>query len=74
MRARTYCLAIGRGPREVRTPTGDDTMRSIILAIIAALAFAPASLAATCRNHVTGKLRLCAPLVARHPVVHHRPI
>ena len=49
-------------------------MRSMILATIAVLAFASASAAATCRNHVTGKLRQCAPLVAKHPVVHHRPI
>jgi hypothetical protein len=30
----------------------------MILATIAALAFASASSAATCRNHITGKLRL----------------
>jgi len=39
-------------------------MRSMILAAIAALAFT----AATCRNHVTGKIRMCAPRVVRHPV------
>jgi hypothetical protein len=49
-------------------------MRILILATAAALALASASTAATCRNHVSGKLSLCAPRVAKHPAVHHRPI
>jgi hypothetical protein len=47
--------------------------RSIILATIATLVFASEAPAATCRNHITGKLRACAPRVIRHPVVRHRP-
>jgi hypothetical protein len=49
-------------------------MRSGFLAIVAALAFASPSTAATCRNHVTGKLRSCAPRIMKHPVVRHRAI
>jgi hypothetical protein len=63
-------MAGGKTPQ----PLKGRVVRSLFLAAIAALAFSSASHAATCRNHVTGAFRPCAPRIVKHPAVRHRPI